>query len=73
MIKLYIYFQFLSNGNVEVGPDIGLKFHQEVMEIVSYDIMAPLKNWSWPPGLQLETKQYICVYYIYIKGVKVFD
>ena len=24
-------------GSVEVGPDIDMKFHQEVMEIVSYD------------------------------------
>ena len=37
MIKLYIYCSVLIIGNVEVGPDIGLKFHQEVMEIVSYD------------------------------------
>ena len=27
----------LITGSVEVGPDIGMKFHQEVMEIVSYD------------------------------------
>ena len=38
MIKLYIYCSVLIIGNVEVGPDIGMKFHQEVMEIVSYDI-----------------------------------
>ena len=25
--------------SVEVGPDIDMKFHQEVMEIVSYDII----------------------------------
>ena len=37
MIKLYIYCSFLIIGNVEVGPDIGMKFHQKVMEIVSYD------------------------------------
>ena len=37
MIKLYIYCSVLIIGNVEVGPDIGMKFHQEVMEIVSYD------------------------------------
>ena len=24
-------------GSVEAGPDIDMKFHQEVMEIVSYD------------------------------------
>ena len=40
MIKLYIYCSVLIIGNVEVGPDIGMKFHQEVMEIVSYDIMV---------------------------------
>ena len=38
MIKLYIYCSVLIIGNVEVGPDIGMKFHQEVMDIVSYDI-----------------------------------
>ena len=36
MIKLYIYCSVFIIGNVEVGLDIGLKFHQ-VMEIVSYD------------------------------------
>ena len=39
MIKLYIYCSVLIIGNVEVGLDIGMKFHQEVMEIVSYDIL----------------------------------
>ena len=37
MIKLYIYCSVLISGNVEAGLDIGMKFHQEVMEIVSYD------------------------------------
>ena len=37
MIKLYIYCSVLIIGNVEVGPDIGMKFHRQVMEIVSYD------------------------------------
>ena len=37
MIKLYIYCSVLIIGNVEVGLDKGMKFHQEVMEIVSYD------------------------------------
>ena len=37
MIKLYIYCSVLIIGNVEVGLDIDMKFHQEVMEIVSYD------------------------------------
>ena len=37
MIKLYIYCSVLITGNVEVGADIGLKFHQETMEIVSCD------------------------------------
>ena len=38
MIKLYICCFVLIIGSVEVGPDIDMKFHQEVMEIVSYDI-----------------------------------
>ena len=37
MIKLYICCSVLIIGSVEVGPDIDMKFHQEVMEIVSYD------------------------------------
>ena len=37
MIKLYICVLVLIIGSVEVGPDIDMKFHQEVMEIVSYD------------------------------------
>ena len=41
MIKLYIYCSVLIIGNVEVGSDIGMKFHKEVMEIVSYDITSP--------------------------------
>ena len=28
-------------GSVEAGPDKDMKFHQEVMEIVSYDTMLP--------------------------------
>ena len=39
MIKLYICSLVLIIGSVEVGPDIDIKFHQEVMEIVSYDIL----------------------------------
>ena len=42
MIKLYIYCSVLIIGNVEVGLDIGMKFHQEVMEIVSYDTTSGL-------------------------------
>ena len=38
MIKLYICCLVLIIGSVEVGPDIDMKFHQEVMKIVSYDI-----------------------------------
>ena len=38
MIRLYICCLVLIIGGVEVGPDIDMKFHQEVMEIVSYDI-----------------------------------
>ena len=37
MIKLYICCLVLIIGSVEVGPDKDMKFHQEVMEIVSYD------------------------------------
>ena len=37
MIKFYIYCLVLIIGNVEVGSNIGMTFHQEVMEIVSYD------------------------------------
>ena len=39
MIKLYICCLVLIIGSVEVGLDIDIKFHQEVMEIVSYDII----------------------------------
>ena len=38
MIKLYICCLVLIIGNVEVGPDMDMKFHQVVMKIVSYDI-----------------------------------
>ena len=38
MIKIYICCLVLIIGSVEVGPDIDMKFHQEVTEIVSYDI-----------------------------------
>ena len=41
MIKLYICCLVLIIGSVEVGPDIDMKFHQEVMEIVSYDKKIP--------------------------------
>ena len=37
MIKLYICCLVVIIGSVEVGPDIDMKFHQEAMEIVSYD------------------------------------
>ena len=37
MIKLYICCLVLIIGSVEVGLDIDMKFHQEVMEIGSYD------------------------------------
>ena len=37
MIKVYICCLVLIIGSVEVGLDIDMKFHQEVMEIVSYD------------------------------------
>ena len=40
MIKLYICCLVLITGSVEVGLDIDMKFHQEVMEIVSYDILS---------------------------------
>ena len=38
MIKLYIYCLFLIIGSVEVGSVMDMRFHQEVMEMVSYDI-----------------------------------
>ena len=42
MIKLYICCLVLIIESVEVSLDIGIKFHQEVMEIVSYDMnMVP--------------------------------
>ena len=41
MIKLYICCSVLIIGSVEVGPGMDMKFHQEVMEIVSYDIDIP--------------------------------
>ena len=37
MIKLYICCLFLIIGSVEVGPDRDIKFHQEVMKIVSFE------------------------------------
>ena len=43
MIKLYICCLVLIIGSVEVGPDIDMKFHPEVMEIVSYDNHKLLK------------------------------
>ena len=49
MIKLYICCPVLIIGSVEVGLDIDMKFHQEVMEIVSYDIpidYAPMQDLS---------------------------
>ena len=49
MIKLYIYCSVLIIENVEVGPDIGMKFHQKVMEIVSYDIInVEPREWILP-------------------------
>ena len=56
MIKLYICHLVLIIGSVEVGPDIDMKFHQEVMEIVSYDtsntavsMQLSILNSSLPP------------------------
>ena len=43
MIKLYICCLVLIIGSVEVDPDIDLKFHQDVMEVVSYDIVLRLQ------------------------------
>ena len=37
MIKRYICCLVLIIGNVEVGLDMDMKFHQEVMEIVGVD------------------------------------
>ena len=44
MIKLNICCLVLIIGSVEVGPDIDMKFHQEVMEIVSYDMYTSEKT-----------------------------
>ena len=44
MIKLYICCLVLIIGSVEVGPDIDMTFHQEVMEIVSYDIKMQISG-----------------------------
>ena len=46
MIKLYICCLVLIIGSVEVGPDIDMKFHQEVMEIVSYDINKSIDQFT---------------------------
>ena len=46
MIKLYICCLVLIIGSVEVGLDIDMKFHQEVMEIVSYDITKGNGIWA---------------------------
>ena len=46
MIKLYICCLVLIIGSVEVGPDIDMKFYQEVMEIVSYDMYLVRKSKS---------------------------
>ena len=35
MIKLYICCLVLVIGSVEVGPDMDMKFHKEVMEIAN--------------------------------------
>ena len=50
MIKLYIYCLVLIIGSVEVGPDIDMKFYQEVMEIVSYDILGAIPHFVWIPS-----------------------
>ena len=44
MIKLYICCLVLIIGSVEVNLDIDMKFHQEVMEIVSYDNHQPASH-----------------------------
>ena len=55
MIKLYICCLVLIIGSVEVGPDIDMKFHQEVMEIVSYDNIVEQK-----PVVKYITFWHIC-------------
>ena len=47
MIKLYICCLVLITGSVEVGPDIDIKFHQEMMEIVSYDSTLKQFHLHW--------------------------
>ena len=43
---LHICCLVLIIGSVEVGPDIDMKFHQEVMEIVIYDISIMFEFYS---------------------------
>ena len=56
MIKLYICCLVIIIGSVEVGPDIDMKFHQEVMEIVSYDIKIGEENVKYQSGLVYPTQ-----------------
>ena len=37
MVKLYTLCSVFIHRDLKVGPDIESKFHQGVMEIVSYD------------------------------------
>ena len=56
MIKLYICCLVLIIGSAEVGPDIDMKFYQEVMEIVRYDSVKMLEfgNGGLKAGLKLK-------------------
>ena len=55
MIKLYICCLVLIIGSVEVGPDKDMKFHQEVMEIVSYDIWLGIWRCNGPERHEMLT------------------
>ena len=76
MIKLYIYCSVLIIGNVEVGPDIGMTFHREMMDIVSYDtkegkIEVATIVWDGIVVNMVESTieyiliVFICCYYVY--------
>ena len=59
MIKLYICCLVLIIGSVEVGLDIDMKCHQEVMEIVSYDTTKVVQiDSEWPILAVLQLFQY---------------
>ena len=57
MIKLYICCSVLSIESVEMGPDMDMKFHQDVMEIVNYDTKIRFHTKIKPdPKIKFHTK-----------------